>query len=100
MKYERGRMRQIYTCLSKISMYPLPFPCKSKVRQTPGMEAKTHTGQVLIVDYQTKAVSHFRTVFTRQPVTKHSKWRVIDKAFQKPSDSTDFPHCWDAVPWV
>lgn len=62
-----------------ISIYPLPFPSESKLRQTPGMKAKTHTGQVLTVDYQTKAVSPFRTVFTRQPVTKHSKRGVCNR---------------------
>lgn len=73
-KNEADRDMSLY-----ISIYPLPFPSESKLRQTPGMKAKTHTGQVLTVDYQTKAVSPFRTVFTRQPVTKHSKRGVCNR---------------------
>lgn len=54
----------IYMCI----YINLPFPssCKSKLTQTLGMKAKTHTGQILTGDFKTKYVAHFRTMFARQ----------------------------------
>lgn len=62
-----------------ISIYPFPFSCKSKLKQTPGMKAKTHMGQILTRDFKTKYVSHFRTMFAHQLVTRHRKWSIIDE---------------------
>lgn len=56
-----------------ISIYPFPSSCESKLTQTPGMKAKTHKGQILTADFKTKYFSHFRTMFARQLVTRHSK---------------------------
>lgn len=52
--------------------------------------------QILIVDFKTKYVSHFRTMFARQRVTRHSEWSIIDKNENKKSqeslDITQFLH--------
>lgn len=78
------RVTPIYTCVyiyiyKYISIYPFPSSCKSKLTQTPGMKVKTHMGQILTADFKTKYVSHFRTMFARQLVTRHSEWNIIDK---------------------